>query len=128
MRDKKKPTPQQRGYKPTERSDRASRMYNTTQWRNLRKAQLMAHPLCAVCMERGIITAARDVHHIYEISNADNDLEAKDIAFDANNLISLCMACHSRYHSIARHGSLIPDDKEFMEAYHRVVNKHTKNE
>lgn len=127
LKDKKKPSKKQRGYHPTERSERATKAYNTTQWRNLRKAYLMEHPLCEVCMERGNVTYSRDVHHIHEISNAENDLEAKDIAFDSDNLMALCMACHSRYHSISKHGYLIDDDKEFIAAYHRVVKKHNNH-
>lgn len=73
-------------------------VYNTTTWRKLRKAYLMEHPLCEICLSKGITTAATDVHHKYEISNASSILEMKDIGFDSNNLMALCEKCHSNIH------------------------------
>ena len=38
--------------------------YKTARWRRLRKFQLMQHPLCKFCLERGIVTAANVVDHM----------------------------------------------------------------
>lgn len=46
------------------KSAQASKLYNTTRWRNLRNAYLMEHPLCERCEKEGRITPATDVHHI----------------------------------------------------------------
>ena len=73
-------------------------VYNTKTWRNLRKSYLMEHPLCEECLKQGKITPATDVHHKYEISNATNTLEMKDIGFDSNNLMALCEECHINKH------------------------------
>lgn len=123
MRDKKKPTPQQRGYKPTERSDRASRMYNTTQWRKIRDAYLMENPECVICGLFGRVKLANCVHHHDHISDARNDLEAMDIAFDSNNLVALCSDCHNLLHAILRHGALRPEDKELLKRYNEYIRK-----
>ena len=33
--------------------------YKTARWRRLRKFQLMQHPLCKFCLQRGIVTRAQ---------------------------------------------------------------------
>ena len=73
-------------------------VYNTTKWRELRMQKLSNNPLCEKCLEKGIVTLATDVHHIYEISNANSIYEMKSIGFDYNNLMSLCKECHIEIH------------------------------
>ena len=68
-------------------------------WRRLRKARLIEHPLCERCLEKDIITPATEVHHVIPISQAGSKLEAMDIAFDSNNLMSLCRKCHEEIHA-----------------------------
>lgn len=87
-------------YKPQEGATLwANQLYNTVRWRKLREGQLQLQPLCEKCLEEGRITAATDVHHKYEISNAGSFLEAMDIAYDSNNLMSLCSKCHDALHA-----------------------------
>jgi 5-methylcytosine-specific restriction endonuclease McrA len=38
--------------------------YKTARWRRLRKLQLIQHPLCKFCLERGIVTSANVVDHV----------------------------------------------------------------
>src|SRR5215831_5455304 len=38
--------------------------YKTARWRRLRKFQLMQHPLCKFCLQRGIVTRANVVDHV----------------------------------------------------------------
>ena len=58
----------------------------------------MEQPLCEMCLEKGIITPATDVHHIQEIGTYD-DLERQLLlAFDYSNLMSLCDSCHMHLH------------------------------
>ncbi|MRG98858.1 HNH endonuclease [Xanthomonas sontii] len=59
---------------------------NSTRWRRIRAAHLAGEPLCRQCALRGLVVAASDVDHI------DGD----DSNNDAENLQSLCRACHSR--------------------------------
>ena len=75
-----------------------SKIYNTPQWKKLRLAYLMEHPLCEHCLEKGIVKAAEQVHHIYEISNGKDLEEMKSIAYDPKNLQSLCSECHRQEH------------------------------
>jgi 5-methylcytosine-specific restriction protein A len=59
-------------------------LYNTTQWRELRRAHLQAHPLCEQCKREGRITAARVADHV----RPHNGDEKK--FYDPSNLQSLC--------------------------------------
>ena len=76
-----------------------SKIYNTSQWRKLRMAQLMRHPLCEMCESKGRTTLASCVHHIKYISSGKDELEMRAIAFDPFNLMSLCDKCHHEIHN-----------------------------
>lgn len=106
----------------------ATKMYNTSTWRNIRKAYLMENPECELCSARGKVTLAEEVHHIDHIADANNELDAMDRAFDSGNLMSLCKACHSRIHAIERHGALIAEDKEIIEKYNALIRAKNKHE
>lgn len=124
---KKKRSTKERGYKPTERAAMASNLYNTDTWRKIRRSYLMEHPLCEICEEMGRITYATDVHHKDHISEAQNELDAMDRAFDSSNLMALCHKCHMHYHGLIeskRHPS--EADMLFLKAYRRVENKTRK--
>ena len=73
-------------------------IYSTARWRKMRAAKLMEQPLCECCLEHDIIKFATDVHHITEIST-ETDLDKQlALAYDFNNLMSLCETCHMRLH------------------------------
>lgn len=74
-------------------------VYNTTLWRRMRLAHLTEHPLCAVCELMGKTTLASQVHHRKSFLDARDKYEMESLAFDSNNLISVCPNCHSRFHS-----------------------------
>ena len=56
-------------YKKHDVSADISKIYNTPQWRKLRLAHLMQHPLCEMCESKGRTTLASCVHHIKYISS-----------------------------------------------------------
>jgi len=60
-------------------------VYQDARWRKLRKAHLDANPACARCG-----SPATDVHHIVP------HLGREVFAFNADNLESLCHACHMK--------------------------------
>lgn len=124
---KKKRTAKERNYRPTERAQMASDLYNTDTWRKIRRSYLMGCPECEICSELGRITLADEVHHINEISKADNPLDAMDKAYDSNNLMAVCKKCHMHYHGLIdskRHPS--EADRLFLKAYNEVIKKHNK--
>lgn len=57
----------------------------------------MSQPLCEVCLSKGIVTPAEDVHHDKSfITDAGVNYS---LAYSIDNLISLCKKCHSEIHS-----------------------------
>lgn len=74
------------------------KIYQNPLWKRLRDAHLREHPLCEVCELEGRVTLAEDCHHIVSFTKGRNELEMKTLAFDPNNLISLCKGCHHRAH------------------------------
>lgn len=74
-------------------------IYDTVKWRNLRKAKLIQQPLCEKCLEAGIITEGCDIHHIVSFVDAPTILRRNEIAYDINNLMTLCKKCHQKIHN-----------------------------
>ena len=64
------------------------KFYKTARWKRLRKLQLMQHPLCKFCLERGIVTAANVVDHVEPHKGDWTD-------FITGELQSLCEPCHN---------------------------------
>ena len=81
-------------------------IYNSREWHELRTAKLRANPLCERCLAEGkaagvpdgYITSATCVHHRTPIETAKTKDEMRRLAFDMNNLQSLCFACHAKTH------------------------------
>lgn len=79
--------------KRTERNE----IYNTRTWRNLRELKLQQSPLCERCLKRGIINNATQVHHVESFMVDSGD--KIELAFNINNLQSLCVKCHQLIHN-----------------------------
>jgi len=62
-------------------------LYNNSRWLARRKQQLSAHPLCALCLARGVVTAATVADHVVPHSG---DVHL----FWYGKLQSLCKLCH----------------------------------
>lgn len=86
-------------YKKHDKQGEIQKIYNTSIWQGLRNAYLMEHPLCENCLLLNRITPAKEVHHIRPISCGKNIEQMKDIAFDSNNLMALCIKCHHEIHT-----------------------------
>lgn len=72
-------------------------VYNTALWRKMRLAKQMQNPLCEVCEMQGKTVLAEDIHHLISFSKYTG-AERDAIAYDSNNLISLCKQCHNLIH------------------------------
>ena len=75
------------------------KIYATTKWRKLRLAHLMKHPLCERCEKAGKVVPAEDCHHKISFMTGKTPLDRKALAFDPDNLESLCKECHALEHS-----------------------------
>ena len=84
--------------KSISQQDRA-KIYNTPRWRRLREVKLMNDPLCQVCAEAGRVTIAEDVHHTTSFMSEVDPVKRNFLAFDYNNLQSLCKKCHQLIHN-----------------------------
>lgn len=63
--------------------------YNTSAWRNLRRAKLQASPFCEPCGMRGKRVKANTVDHVLAISKGGEPFPHLE------GLMSLCPSCHN---------------------------------
>ena len=67
--------------------------YKSAKWERLRKKALRRDNYqCQECRRYGRLTPATEVHHIAHVETAP------ELAWDLDNLKSLCHACHNREH------------------------------
>ena len=67
--------------------------YLTPRWQRKRAAILRRDKYqCQECRRYGRMREAKEVHHIKHLK------DYPELAFDDNNLISLCSACHRKMH------------------------------
>ena len=78
----------------TERKKKSQEIYNTDRWKKLRKAKLMLNPVCEICGKE----LATQVHHKDSFLKYENLLKRKEVAYDFDNLQSLCELCHIKLH------------------------------
>ena len=74
-------------------------VYNTNLWHRLRKAKLRDNPLCEVCSLEGKITLGEDIHHLRSFLKAETIEERDSLAFDSNNLLTVCRKHHNEIHN-----------------------------
>jgi 5-methylcytosine-specific restriction protein A len=86
-------------------------VYNTKRWKKLRAAKLSNNPLCEECLKKGIARPVDEIHHIRPFDINDIDYE---LAYDYDNLISLCYDCHKEAHAkLHRPPHFFPANAEF---------------
>lgn len=90
--------PERQPKKPSEGRKERHEIYDTREWRKLRDAKLMLNPLCERCESMGILTPATEVHHIRSFMDTGNRLVRQRLAFDFDNLMSVCSDCHHALH------------------------------
>lgn len=93
-------------YKPKKRQrvnegKRKERMsiYNTARWRELRRLKLQRDPLCENCLKKDTVKPADDIHHIVSFMSTNDPVQRRFLAFDFDNLMSLCDECHQEIHN-----------------------------
>jgi len=74
------------------------KIYATDRWRKLRLIKLQEQPLCEVCLQENKVSYAEHIHHIDSFMNYDG-LRRIEVAYDFNNLQSLCSECHNSIHN-----------------------------
>jgi len=74
-------------------------VYSSARWLRLRSIKLVNEPLCEKCLEKGIVEPAIDVHHVTSFVNVEDESQRKFLAYDYENLLSLCKKCHQLIHN-----------------------------
>lgn len=81
-------------------------VYSTARWVNVRKAYYMQHPLCERCLAEGRTKETKEteeIHHILPLKQCNGDLNyLLQLAFDSENLMSVCCKCHEEIHAEMR--------------------------
>ena len=71
--------------------------YSSHAWRKARAAYLVeCGGLCEICMGKGLIEPATEVHH--KIPLTAENVNDPAIALDSSNLMALCEECHDEQH------------------------------
>jgi 5-methylcytosine-specific restriction protein A len=70
------------------RGTRTARGYDN-RWGRFAKQYLQRNPLCVFCAQRGIVTAASEVHHRRKLK------DHPELKYDESNLAASCKPCHS---------------------------------
>ena len=76
----------------------SGKYYNTKQWKNLRNYYIRRNPLCEICLSKGIVRPAEEVHHRHPFLLGGTDEERWQLLTDEDNLQSLCKKCHDEVH------------------------------
>lgn len=82
-------------------------LINTSRWRKVRAVVLKDHPWCEDCEGEGIVSLATEVHHVVPLESIKDYGRMQRMAYDRDNLVSLCTRCHK-----ARHVALKSNSKE----------------
>lgn len=75
------------------------KIYNSERWRKLRAWKFACNPLCELCLQEDRTVPAEDVHHIVSFMSTDDPVQRIVLAYDFDNLMSLCKQCHQRIHN-----------------------------
>lgn len=75
------------------------KIYMSTRWRKLRDLKIKNDPLCEMCLEDGVVTPAEDVHHIVSFMSVTDKHSRAYLAYNYNNLKSLCKKHHQLVHN-----------------------------
>lgn len=79
-----------------------NKLINSYTWQKLRHRKFLANPVCEMCAAEGRATPTEEVHHIIPVESGRDEAEMKRLAYDFDNLQSLCKACHAAIHAKVR--------------------------
>lgn len=76
-----------------------TQLINSWTWQQLRHRKFVNNPICEMCASEGRVTPTEEVHHVKPVESGRDEAEMRRLAYDYNNLQSLCKACHARVHA-----------------------------
>lgn len=71
-----------------DRGSPSARGYDAA-WRRFRQRIVSERPLCQDCLERDLVTASRELHHIAKVR------DRPELRLADGNVRALCSSCHS---------------------------------
>lgn len=77
------------GGKRSQKYKENEKLYNSAGWKSLRSTMRSAHPLCAACLARGVVTQTEHIDHVIP-HRRDSD------RFMVNLFQGLCAPCHTQ--------------------------------
>lgn len=80
----------------------SQKYYNNKGWRILRNSYIRKHPLCEICLSKGIVKPAEEVHHKQFILSGCSEAERIQLLTSEQNLLSVCKECHNKLHVYAK--------------------------
>jgi 5-methylcytosine-specific restriction enzyme A len=75
-------------------------IYQDSRWRKLRKAKLSNNPVCEICELSCKVTPTAEIHHLKPFEIGNDKFEIEKLAYDYDNLISVCVTCHKYLHML----------------------------
>lgn len=69
-------------------------IYQDRRWKRLRKLKFSTNPLCEICLEENHITQTEEIHHVIPFQTGITEDQIEALAFDFDNLQSLCIKHH----------------------------------
>lgn len=108
-----------------------TKIMNSQRWQSLRNKTLKERPYCERCQCKGIQTDAQVIHHIKPIESGHSTEEYKRLAFDPDNLQSLCHQCHADIHrlelgSYGNKGSKMRNDDRHQRWLNDMIERFNK--
>ena len=76
----------------------AQTYYQDKRWKIVREEKLRLNPVCEQCEAAGRTRSAEEVHHMIPFMSAKSAMYRDRLAFDIDNLESLCIECHKQQH------------------------------
>jgi 5-methylcytosine-specific restriction endonuclease McrA len=79
------------------RDARIEQFYTRAPWRKCRASFLASRDgLCEVCLSKGLIVPAVEVHHKVELT--PSNIDDVSVTLNWDNLMALCESCHDEQH------------------------------
>ncbi|MBN2763745.1 MAG: HNH endonuclease [Bacteroidales bacterium] len=88
----------------TAKKQQYQHIYQDKRWKRLRSAKIADKPICERCELEGRVTPATEVHHKIPFQKGRNAEEVEKLAFDWDNLMSVCTGCHKELDKMIRRG------------------------
>lgn len=75
-------------------------IYQDIRWKKLRRWKRQRNPLCEDCLALDplVVTKMDEVHHIIPWQTGVTPEQQQDLAYDPDNIISLCIPHHKKRH------------------------------